>query len=114
MDRGLAVTTARVRCGSGTVKTPPATAALLTAARGSPLRLTGLDAGLGFDVTLGFVCGRRFVSVVTASMIRIARLRLVGPLPVRIGLVRVDLVRIRLVRVRPIRVGLVRVGLIRA
>ncbi|MFM9705387.1 hypothetical protein ACKI2E_20210 [Streptomyces galilaeus] len=97
MDRGLAVPTTRVRCGSGTVGTPPAGPALPTATRGSPLRL----AGLGHCFVCGF--GFDFVSVVIASTtwlvrLRLVRLRLVRRLPVRIGLVRVGLVRVGPIR----------------
>ncbi|MFF8318587.1 hypothetical protein ACF06V_15625 [Streptomyces bobili] len=126
MDRGLAVPTARVRCGSGTVGTPPAGPALPTAARGSPLRLTGLGFDLRFacDFGPGFGFGFGFVSVAIASTtwlvrLRLVRRRLAGTWPVRLRLVWRRLVRRRLVRrlpvrIRPVRVGLVRVGLIRA
>ncbi|MFG3263590.1 hypothetical protein ACGF5I_15320 [Streptomyces bobili] len=105
MDRGLAVPTTRVRCGSGTVGTPPAGPALPTATHGSPLRL----AGLGHCFVCGFGFDFDFVSVVIASTTWLVRLRLVRARPVRLRLVR------RLpVRPLPVRVGLVRVGPIRA
>ncbi|MEV6402765.1 hypothetical protein AB0M58_07325 [Streptomyces bobili] len=99
MDRGLAVPTTRVRCGSGTVGTPPAGPALPTATRGSPLRL----AGLGHCFVCGFDFDFDFVSVVIASTtwlvrLRPVRLRLVRRLPVRIGLVHVGLVRVGPIR----------------
>ncbi|MFJ4421695.1 hypothetical protein ACIP24_02120 [Streptomyces bobili] len=110
MDRGLAVPTTRVRCGSGTVGTPPAGPALPTATHGSPLRL----AGLGHCFVCGFGFDFDFVSVVIASTTWLVRLRLVRARPVRLRLIRLRLVRRLPVRPLPVRVGLVRVGPIRA